>query len=95
MFLLTLRFYALGCVQRTGGDLSGVSKSTCCRVISKVGHYIALLRKHFIKFPCEVEDRRTIQQRFYKKAKFPRVLAAMDCTHVKIISPGQYNEFLN
>ncbi|XP_036319952.1 putative nuclease HARBI1 [Rhagoletis pomonella] len=42
----------------------------------------------FIKFPREVGRQRAIQQQFYKKAKFPRVIAAMDCTHVKILSPG-------
>ena len=30
-----------------------------------------------------------VQQAFYKVARFPRVIAAIDCTHVRIISPGE------
>ncbi|XP_017476545.1 PREDICTED: putative nuclease HARBI1 [Rhagoletis zephyria] len=88
MFLITLRFFATGCMQRTGGDSSGVSKSSSCRAIRRVCRQTALLRERFIKFPVEVEKQRQMQKDFYKIAKFPRVLAAIDCTHVKIQSPG-------
>ncbi|XP_036319831.1 putative nuclease HARBI1 [Rhagoletis pomonella] len=88
MLLLTLRFFATGCMQRTGGDLCGVSKSSSCRAIRRVCHNIALLRQRFIKVPLELESQREIQRQFYKTAKFPRVLAAMDCTHIRVLSPG-------
>lgn len=88
MFLLTLRFYATGCMQRTSGDLCGVSNSSASRVIRRVSHNIALLREKFIHFPSKPEKRLEVQTNFYKIAKFPRVLAAIDCTHIKIKSPG-------
>ncbi|XP_054091976.1 putative nuclease HARBI1 [Zeugodacus cucurbitae] len=88
MLLLTLRFFATGCMQRTSGDLCGVSKSSSCRAIKRVCHNISLLRKRFITIPLELESQREIHKQFYKISKFPRVLAAMDCTHVRIISPG-------
>ncbi|XP_017472180.1 PREDICTED: putative nuclease HARBI1 [Rhagoletis zephyria] len=87
MLLLNLRFYATGCMQRTGGDLMGVSPSTASRVIRLVSHQIALRREEFIAFPPTAEGQRQVQQKFYLMARFPRVLAALDCTHVKIISP--------
>lgn len=94
MLLLTLRFFATGYAQRTGGDLSGISNSTACRVIRRVCHHIALLRARFVKFPSEIENQRQIQQDFYNIAKFPRVIAAVDCTHIRIISPGEYYKYL-
>jgi len=90
MLLLTLRFYATGCMQRTVGDISGVSTSTASRIIRRVSFHIAQLRATFINFPTEMEEREIIQRDFYKIAKFPRVIAAMDCTHIRIISPGKY-----
>lgn len=72
----------------TIGDLNGVVKSTISKVVDKVSHYIALLREHFIKFPSTDEELRQSKKEFYHIAKFPKVIAALDCTHVKIISPG-------
>ena len=88
MFLLTLRYFATGSFQRTGGDLSGVSVSTSSRIIRRVCFHIAKLRERFISFPSSVEKQRELQNQFYKLARFPRVIAAIDCTHVEIISPG-------
>lgn len=88
MFLLTLRYFATGCLQRSDGDLSGVSVSTTSRTIRRVCCHIAMLNDRFIKFPSAIDDIRKLQKEFYQLAKFPRVVAAIDCTHVKIISPG-------
>jgi len=89
MFSLTLRFYATGCLQRSAGDMSGVSVSTASRVIRRVGHHIAMLRSKFVTFPSTVDGIRQLQNKFYRLAKFPRVVAAIDCTHIRIISPGK------
>ncbi|XP_018798893.1 PREDICTED: putative nuclease HARBI1, partial [Bactrocera latifrons] len=77
---LTLRFYATGSMLRTVGDLFGVSKST---------HHIAQLKDHHIYMPKTERDLKKSQRDFFKLAKFLRVIAAIDCTHVKIISPGK------
>nr|CAI5830348.1 unnamed protein product [Callosobruchus analis] len=65
----------------TVGDFSGISKSTAHRIIHRVSAAIA-------KFPEAVDDVKRAQTEFYKIASFPRVLGAIDCTHVKIKSPG-------
>ncbi|XP_023941469.2 putative nuclease HARBI1 [Bicyclus anynana] len=87
-FLQALRFYATGCHQLTMGDFCGVSRSTANRVIHKVTAAIACLSKDFIKFPQDAEEIRTTQLDFHRIARFPKVIGALDCTHIKIISPG-------
>lgn len=85
--LVGLRFYASGSFQLTVGDTVGISKATASRVVSRVSAAIASLRPQYIVFPRE-EDRARIIQDFYNIANFPGVLGAIDCTHVKIQSPG-------
>ncbi|KAG5882711.1 hypothetical protein JTB14_020555 [Gonioctena quinquepunctata] len=47
--LLTLRFYALGCMQKAVADFTGVSTPSACRIISKVSNAIASLHRQHIK----------------------------------------------
>lgn len=86
--LSTLRFYATGSNQLTIGDYAGFSKSTAHRIVHRVSCAIASLRPQFIKFPETIEEINSTQGDFHKIARFPRVIGAMDCTHVKIQSPG-------
>lgn len=91
--LCTLRFYATGCFQTTAGDLCGFSSSTVNRIVHKVSCTIASLRSQYIKFPETPEQIRQTQLNFYRRAKFPRVIGAIDCTHVKLWqSPGIYKK---
>lgn len=82
---MTLRFYATGAVQIAVADFAGIHTSTACRIIKKVTMALASECHHYICFPKNTIDTR---QKFYKIAKFPRVIGAIDCTHVKIQSPG-------
>lgn len=84
--LLTLRYLATGSFPRTAGDFCGVSPPTACRVVKKVTAAIAMLSPNIIKFP---DDIRSLKEDFYQIARFPRVIAAIDCTHVAIKSPGK------
>lgn len=52
---------------------------------------LARLRSRFIKIPCNPNEMSDLQNRFYLKAKFPRCIGAIDCTHIKISSPGGDN----
>ncbi|CAH0731376.1 unnamed protein product, partial [Brenthis ino] len=45
-------------------------------------------RRAFIQLPRGSEEIRKTQEEFYKIARFPRVISAIDCTHIKIQSPG-------
>jgi len=89
--LCTLRYYATGCFQTTGGDLCGFSSSTVNRIVHKVSYAIALLRSQYIHFPDNPEEIKRTQLEFYRRAKFPRVVGAIDCTHIKLWqSPGNF-----
>ncbi|KAI4468036.1 hypothetical protein MML48_2g00008993 [Holotrichia oblita] len=90
MLLLTLRFYATGAFLNTVGDIAGVHKSTASKVIRKVSHAIASLRPQYINLP-EGDEIREVNQGFYEIASFPRVIGAIDCTHITIQSPGGEN----
>ncbi|KAJ8710653.1 hypothetical protein PYW08_009168 [Mythimna loreyi] len=83
--LLTLRFYATGSFLTVVGDFSGVSKASASRIVYLVSQAIARLRSEFIRFTTNTQE---IQQEFYNIAKFPRLIGAIDCTHVPIKSPG-------
>ncbi|KAJ8934701.1 hypothetical protein NQ318_009576 [Aromia moschata] len=89
--LITLRFYATGCHQLSLAHFGGIHKSTVCRIIKKVTEAICQLSEEYIKMPASDEDIRRVQIGFFEKAYFPRVIALIDCTHVKIQSPGAIN----
>ncbi|XP_055858631.1 putative nuclease HARBI1 [Episyrphus balteatus] len=89
--LITLRFYALGTMLISVGDFFGVCKTTVCLVVRRVSSAIASLRKDIIKMPDSDEEMAEASYAFYNLAKFPRTIGAIDCTHVKIQSPGGDN----
>lgn len=91
MILMTLRLYATGGMMRTIGDLFGISVSSVSRITTIVTHHIALLRSKFITFPSTATERENASKAFYAFARFPKTNAVIDCTHVRIISPGGDN----
>jgi hypothetical protein len=85
--LLTMRFFATGAFQQLVGDTLAVHKSTACIIIQRVVHKIAELKPHYIKMPSP-EELQTVKLNFYRLRRMPRVIGAIDCTHVRINSPG-------
>lgn len=85
--LLALRFYALGTMLLSVADFVGVSKSSASRIVYDVSSAIARLYDKYIFMQASTEDD------FYDIAQFPRVLGAIDCTHIRIQSPCK--NFLN
>ncbi|XP_033218157.1 putative nuclease HARBI1 [Belonocnema kinseyi] len=84
--LLTLRYYATGSFLISAGDFSGVSKTSTHRIAHRVTAAIARLARRDIKLPTSAEERAVAQVDFYATARFPRVISALDCTHVKVQS---------
>ncbi|XP_046408558.1 putative nuclease HARBI1 [Ischnura elegans] len=70
------------------GDFCGVHKSTAHRIIKKVTTSIAGLRRHIIKMPATPREIDKAKEAFYAIARFPKVVGCIDCTHIKIQSPG-------
>lgn len=86
--LVTLRFYATGSFQKVLADHIDISQPTVCRIIPRVTNAIAALRPDYIKMPTTLEERRRTMARFHAIRGFPCVIGAIDCTHIKIQSPG-------
>uniref|UniRef100_A0A1Y1M620 DDE Tnp4 domain-containing protein n=1 Tax=Photinus pyralis TaxID=7054 RepID=A0A1Y1M620_PHOPY len=86
--LVTLRYYASGSMYVTVADFAGISKAAACRIIEKVTNAICALRPEYIKLPSTVAERSSLMDEFFKIAQFPKVIGAIDCTHVQIQSPG-------
>lgn len=91
MVLVTLRYFATGNFLQTVGDFIGLDKGTASRIVSKVSRSIAHMYGEYIKMPVTEAECRNISQKFYNIAKFPKCIGAVDCTHIKILSPGGDN----
>ncbi|KAK5644346.1 hypothetical protein RI129_005646 [Pyrocoelia pectoralis] len=85
---LALRFYATGNMLIAAGDYAGVSKTSACNIVTQVTEAIASLRPRYIKFPVTHAEKQIVKEDFYRIARFPHVIGAIDCTHVRINSPG-------
>lgn len=88
--LITMRYLATGSFQQLVGDTVAVHKSTVCVVIKSVIQKIAQLKPQFIKMPNR-EELHNVQLKFYRKRRMPRVIGAIDCSHIRIESPGGPN----
>lgn len=86
--LVTLRYYATGSFIAACGDFAGIHKTTTGKIIKDVSEALAELRPDFVYFPSSVSEIRKVRQDFYNIAKFPSCVEALDCTHIKIRSPG-------
>lgn len=86
--LCALRFYATGNHLLAVADTGGYSVATCSRIVKRVTEAIISLRDDFIQFPDIEAEQSKVKADFYRIARFPNVLGCIDCTHVKIQSPG-------
>ncbi|CAK1580296.1 unnamed protein product [Parnassius mnemosyne] len=68
--------------------MGGTSLATSSRIVKRVSQAIVSLRREFIIFPDTNRDQDRVKIDFYDIARFPNVLGCIDCTHVKIQSPG-------
>jgi hypothetical protein len=90
-FLTTLRYYATGSFLMNVGEMCGIHYSTASKVVKQVSVSIARMCPQYISMPTEREDVRKVKCGFYEKARFPNCIGAVDCTHIKIQSPGGCN----
>ncbi|CAH1995160.1 unnamed protein product [Acanthoscelides obtectus] len=86
--LLALRYYANRSFLAVAGDFAGLSKSTASKTVRRVSKVLASKRSNYIKIPDTPEALAKAKQSFYNIARFPRCIGAIDCTHIKIVSPG-------
>uniref|UniRef100_A0A8C9ZXZ5 Harbinger transposase derived 2 n=1 Tax=Sander lucioperca TaxID=283035 RepID=A0A8C9ZXZ5_SANLU len=81
MVCIALRFFASGTYLYAVGDAENLGKNTVCRTIRKVVLALQGYINSFIVFPGHLSTM-SIKEGFYKIAGFPRVIGAIDCTHV-------------
>lgn len=87
--LLALRFYATGCFYIQAGDYAGTYKTTAGRIVDRVTKAIITLRPNYITLPSTENDMQEVQRKFHVLARFPKVVGAIDGTHIQIQSPGK------
>ncbi|CAF0949183.1 unnamed protein product [Didymodactylos carnosus] len=87
--LTALRFYATGSFFYVDGDVHGISRSSVSRVMQDVSTILGKLAVDTIKFPSTANEQDEVKQGFYEMSKFPRVIGAIDCTHIQIKTPKE------
>ncbi|XP_034777902.1 putative nuclease HARBI1 isoform X1 [Acipenser ruthenus] len=84
-----LAFFATGSFQRTVGAIAGISQSAVNGAVHEVTAALVKRAGQFIRFPMSHELQEQTRQEFFLKFGFPRVLGAIDCTHVQLQAPMQ------
>ena len=80
---------ATGSFQSVVGELINISQPTMSRMVRRVSRVIASKSSTVVKFPTN-EDVLSHQRKFLEIGGFPGVVGTIDCSHVKIQSPGIY-----
>lgn len=86
-FLVVLRFYAAGSFQEVAGELEHVSQPTVSRLVKNISDLIARKKGTFISYPIGKIAESEVTS-FNEKLGFPDAVGVIDCTHIKIQSPG-------
>ncbi|XP_063446531.1 putative nuclease HARBI1 [Mytilus trossulus] len=86
--LVSLRYYAKGDFYSEVGDLHGISKASVSRCITRVSKAIVSEMDN-IKFPSTEAEMNVIKRGFYRIAKVPNVIGAVDGTLIPIIAPKE------
>lgn len=71
------------------GTLCNVSKSTACRSIWACLRALVVYLPNYVRFPENNEFSR-IKDGFFEIAEFPSIIGLIDCTHIRILAPNQY-----
>ena len=87
--LVCLRFLATNGHLQSTADFAGVHLATASRIIKRVAAAIGRFYGRFIRFPGNADGIRQKNVGFYEIAAFPKVIGAVDGTHIKIQSPGK------
>ncbi|XP_030852506.1 putative nuclease HARBI1 [Strongylocentrotus purpuratus] len=80
--LTALRFYASGTVHHNHGDHHGVSKASASRIVRRVNRVLIRMKHDIIRFPTTPAEVAASQADFFAVSGMPRVVSAVDCTHV-------------
>ncbi|KAJ8974975.1 hypothetical protein NQ317_013483 [Molorchus minor] len=88
--LTCLRFYSTGGHLQMVADFAGMHVSSVSRIIRRVTEAIARLYDIFICLPENENEIKKNAAKLFRNCWIPRVIGAIDCTHIKIQSPVAY-----
>ncbi|KAG0722400.1 putative nuclease HARBI1 [Chionoecetes opilio] len=86
--LIALRFFASGSFQSIVGGIGGPSQGSVSRILRDVTNALSNKAVEQIKMPSTAHDLRVCAENFRRIRNFPRVVGAIDCTHVAIKGPS-------
>lgn len=86
--LVLLRFLAAGGMQLAIGDAIRVGTTAVSRTIPRVCNAIRAHLRDVVHMPRTAAECQRACAEFREVASFPHTIGAIDCTHVKIQSPG-------
>lgn len=86
--LITLRVLASGTFQNVIGDSAGVTQASVSRVVNSVVHVLAERARLEIKMPSGMVELGRVCRGFHYMNGFPRVIGAIDGTHIPIKAPN-------
>lgn len=86
--LIAIRYYGTGAFQSAVGDMCSVSRPSVSRIIRRVSEALTSLRRDVIKMPTSDEELAAAASGMFMLARFPKCIGSIDCTHIKIQSPG-------
>lgn len=87
--LMTLRFLVSGTFQSVIGDSTGVTQASVSRVIEQVTNVLHNKAVAEVKMPTNIFDINRTVQAFHRISAFPRVIGAIDGTHIPIKAPTE------
>ncbi|KAI8117881.1 hypothetical protein CVS40_10373 [Lucilia cuprina] len=61
------------------------------RIVTETSYASASLPNEYNKLPCDTKGMQQTVEDFFSTANFPKVIGAIDCTHIRIQSPGKNN----
>ncbi|XP_018007920.1 putative nuclease HARBI1 [Hyalella azteca] len=90
--LVALRFYASGSFQNIVADSSGLSQQSVSKIITSVSNILAERARNEIKMPADILQLQQTMRDFHAIAGFPRVIGAIDGSHIPIKAPTEDEE---
>jgi len=86
-----LWYFANTVTFRQMGNLFGMAKSSCWRVVRRVSDWLLSIADEFIQWPVDLVAENT-KQKFRRKCSIPNIIGCIDCTHITIKAHKQYKE---
>ena len=86
--LSTLYFLAPGSFQCAVATSAGISQSSFSGVLSHVSNAMSRRMGRYIKFPHTPDTLDATKLGFCAVAGFPKIIGAIDCTHVLLVPPS-------